>query len=234
LQGGQHTLPTLPQGVFPVFSGDRIIDPKRHMDKFLIVFDIHLIEHDDVTVRVFLHDLIGPSYEWYLSLLTHYIRSLDDLENMFMTMYAPPIAYQTLLTQFTQIHLKRGEIIRYSNMQFFMTLNQILEEQRQNALVIFVFYNNLILANVNYSMRSSQLNNLYGAIQKEMEMEEFMMETNVDPEIILGKIHIQMNTLAIHIKDHLLREMLKIKEWVEGSSKGFPLMLGMIQWLLKK
>jgi hypothetical protein len=28
-------------------------------------------------------------------------------------------------------------------------------------------------------------------------MEEFMLETNVDPEIILGKVQRQMNTLSI-------------------------------------
>jgi hypothetical protein len=116
LHGEQHTFPTLPQGVLPVFSGDGIMDPKRHMDQFLSVCDIHLIEHDDVMVRVFLQTLIGPTYEWYLSLPTQSIGSFDDLESMFMTMYAPPIAYHTLLTQFTQIHLKKGERIRDFNL----------------------------------------------------------------------------------------------------------------------
>jgi hypothetical protein len=37
LHGEQHTLPTLPQGVLPVFSGDGIMDPKIHMDQFLSV-----------------------------------------------------------------------------------------------------------------------------------------------------------------------------------------------------
>jgi hypothetical protein len=88
------------------------MDPRRHMDQFLSVCDIHLIEHDDVMVRVFLQTLIGPTYEWYISLPTQSIGSFDDLENMFMTMYAPPVAYHTLLTQFTQIHLKKGERIK--------------------------------------------------------------------------------------------------------------------------
>jgi hypothetical protein len=68
LQGEQHQLPTLPQGILPIFSGDGIMDPKNHMDQFLSICDIHLIEHDDVMVRVFLQTLIGPTYEWYLSL----------------------------------------------------------------------------------------------------------------------------------------------------------------------
>jgi hypothetical protein len=42
-----------------------------------------------------------------------------------MTRYAQPIAYHTLLTQFTQIHLQKGERIKDFNLQFFKTLNQI-------------------------------------------------------------------------------------------------------------
>jgi hypothetical protein len=92
------------------------MDPKRHMDQFLTICEIHLIEHDDVMVRVFLQTLIGPTYEWYMSLPTPSILSFDDLETMFMTMYAPLVSYHTLLTQFTQIHLKKGERIRYFNL----------------------------------------------------------------------------------------------------------------------
>jgi hypothetical protein len=116
LQGEQHALPTLPQGVFPIFSGDGIMDLRRHMDQLLVVCDIHLIEHDDVMVRVFLYTLIALAYEWYLSLPVQSIRSFDDLENMFMTMYAPLVAYHTFLTKFTQIHLKKGERIRDFNL----------------------------------------------------------------------------------------------------------------------
>jgi hypothetical protein len=81
-----------------MFSGDGIMDPQRYMDRFLSIYHIHLIEHDDVMVRVFLQILIGLTYEWYIYLPTHSIGSFDDLENMFMTMYAHPIAYCTLLT----------------------------------------------------------------------------------------------------------------------------------------
>jgi hypothetical protein len=61
------------------------MDPKKHMDQFLSICDIHLIEHDDVMVKVFLQTLIGPTYDWYLSLLAQSIAYFDDIEDMFMT-----------------------------------------------------------------------------------------------------------------------------------------------------
>jgi hypothetical protein len=45
-------------------------------------------------------------------------------------------------------------------------LNQNPEDQRPNSLVIFGFYNNAMPGNVNYSIGSSQINDLDGAIQK--------------------------------------------------------------------
>jgi hypothetical protein len=101
LHGEKHPLPTLSQGILPVFSGDVLMDPKRHMDLFLSICDIHLIEQYDAMVRVFLKTLIGLVYEWYIYLPAQSIGSLDDIEDMFMTIYAHPITYHTLLSQFT-------------------------------------------------------------------------------------------------------------------------------------
>jgi len=68
LQGEQHPLPTLPQGVLLVLSGDKTLDTKRHIDQFLVMCEIHLVKHDDIMVRVLLQTLIGPTYEWYMYL----------------------------------------------------------------------------------------------------------------------------------------------------------------------
>jgi hypothetical protein len=66
-------------------------------------------------------------------------------------------------------------------------LNQFPEGKFPNDPVIFGCYNNDMPSNVNYAIRSSQINDLNEAIQKETEMEEYMLENNVDPKIILGK-----------------------------------------------
>jgi hypothetical protein len=83
LQGEQHPLLTLPQEVLPFFLGDGSIDMKRHIDQLLVVCNIHLIENDDVMVRVVLQTLTRRSYQWYLFLLAQSISSFDYLEKMF-------------------------------------------------------------------------------------------------------------------------------------------------------
>jgi hypothetical protein len=54
-----------------------------------------------------------------------------------------------------------------------------------------------MLGNVNYAIISSQINDLHGAIKNETKMEEYMLDTNANPKIILGKVQIQMFGLSI-------------------------------------
>jgi hypothetical protein len=181
-----------------VLLGDRIMDPKRHIDQFLsMCIELHLIEYEDVMVRLFLQTSIGPTHEWYMSLPAWSIVSFNDIETMFMTMYVPPITYHTLLTQFTQIHLKKGERIRYFKLRFYKVLNQIPEDQRPNDPIILGCYKNAMLSNVKYSIRDDQINNLYGDMNKETKMEGIMIETNANPNIILGKVQREMTNLTI-------------------------------------
>ena len=59
IRGEQHELPVLPKGTLKKFSKDGTIDAKIHIDLFLDVCDFHLVEHDDVMVRLFLQTLSG-------------------------------------------------------------------------------------------------------------------------------------------------------------------------------
>jgi hypothetical protein len=95
----------------PLFSGDGAIDPKRHLDLLLGMGEFHLIEHDYIIMRLFIHILNGCAYECHTSLPTISIRSFYGIETMFLTMYAPLVAYHTFLMQLTQICLGKGEII---------------------------------------------------------------------------------------------------------------------------
>ena len=39
--------------VLPLFNGDGVMSPEKHLDKFLAIYDIHSVLHDDIMVRVF-------------------------------------------------------------------------------------------------------------------------------------------------------------------------------------
>jgi hypothetical protein len=101
-----------------------------------------------------------------MSLPARSISSFDDLETMFLTVYALPTTYHTLLTQFTQIHLKKGERIRDFNLIFFKISNQILEKQKPNSPIILRCYKNAMPSNVKFSIGDAQIEDLYGSMHK--------------------------------------------------------------------
>jgi hypothetical protein len=148
-------------------------------------------------VRLFLQTLSGRSYEWYMTLHSRSIGSFNDLEAMFLTMFTPPIAYHTLLINFTQIGLRKNEKIRDFNLRCNKTLSKIPEDKRPNDPVILDCYKNAMPWNVKYSIRTSQMDTLEEAMTKGTEMEEIMIETGVDPNIILGKVQRQLGGLSI-------------------------------------
>jgi hypothetical protein len=179
------------------FLGDGTIDAKRHLNLFLDVCDFHRVEYDDVMVRLFLQTLSGRAYEWYTTLPSRSIGSFNDLKAMFLTMFTPPVAYHTLLTNFTQIGLRKNERIQDFNLRFNKTLSKIPEDKIPNDPVILGCYKNAMPPNVKYAIRTSQMDTLEEAMIKATEMEEIMIEAGVDPDIILGKVHRQLGGLNI-------------------------------------
>jgi hypothetical protein len=149
-------------------------------------------------VRLFLQTLSERSYEWYTTFPSRAIRSFNDLGAMFLTMFPPPISYHTLLTDFTQIGLRKNERIRDFNLRFNKTLSRIPKDKRPNDPIILDFYKNAMALDVKYSIRTSQMDTLEEAMTKAIEMEEIMIETGVEPDIILGRVQRQMGGLNIH------------------------------------
>jgi len=86
-------------------------------------------------------------------------------------MFAPQIAYHTLLTNFTQIGLRKNEIIRYFNLRFNQTISKIPGNKRLNDPMILGCYKNVMPPNVKYVIRTSQMDTLEEAMIKAMNME---------------------------------------------------------------
>jgi hypothetical protein len=117
---------------------------------------------------------------------------------MFLNMSPPPpIAYHTLLTDFTQIGLRKNKRIQYFNLRFNKTLRRIPEDKRPNDPVILGCYKNAMPLNVKYAIKISHMDTLEEAMTKSTDMEEIMIEMSVDPDIILGKEQRHMGGLNI-------------------------------------
>jgi hypothetical protein len=148
-------------------------------------------------VRLFIQTLSERVYEWYMKLPSRSIGSFNDLEAMFLTMFTPLVAYHTLLTDFTQIGLRKNERIQDFNLRFNKTLSNILEDKILNDLVILGCYKNTMSPNVKYAIRTYHMDNLEEAMIKSIKMEEIMIDMGADLDIILGKLQRKLGGLSI-------------------------------------
>jgi hypothetical protein len=82
-------------------------------------------------------------------------------------------------------------------LRFNKTMSRIPEDKRPNDPVILGFYKNEMLLNVKYAIKTSQMDALEEAMTKSTEMEEIMIETGIDPDIILGKVQRNIGGLII-------------------------------------
>jgi hypothetical protein len=81
----------------------------------------------------------------------------------------------------------KNERIRDFNLRFNKNMNKIPEDKRPNEPVILSCYKNVIPPNVQFSIRTSQIDTLKEEMTKATKMEEIMIEMVADLDIILGK-----------------------------------------------
>jgi len=148
-------------------------------------------------VRLHLQTLSEKYYEWYTTFPSRSICSFNDLKVSLLNMFSPPIPYHTLLKDITQIGLRKNKRIQDFNLRFNKNLSRILEDKRPNDPVIISFYKNEMPPNVKHAIRTSQMDTLEEVMTKATDMEEIMIETGVDPDIILGKLQRHIGGLNI-------------------------------------
>ena len=178
--------------IFPLFNGDGVMNLENHLNQFLSICDIHSVIEGDVMVRVFLQTLVGPSYDCYLSLPTNLTTCFNDIEDAFLDRYSQAMEYHTLLVEFMQIHLQKNEKIYDFIIRFRYMLQKIPKDKQPNHLVSFGCFNNAMPTNVKYAIKASSITTLGEVMDKSYEREENILESNVDPELILGKVQRKM------------------------------------------
>lgn len=133
------------------------------------------------------HIIVGLAYDCYLYLPIGLITCFNNIKDSLLLSYSQLIAYHTLLTNFTQIQLKKNEKIQDFHCRFFRILYQMPNKECLNQPVIFGCLKNAMSMNGKYAIRVSNIATLEEAMAKSFQMEENILESNVDPVVFLGK-----------------------------------------------
>lgn len=118
IPGGIYDLPRNPDKFCNKFYylGARTVD--EHIEAFKDVVVCNNIEHQDVVCRIFPYSLGKNEYNWYLTLPTNSITSLDVLEKAFIDQFQVYVDPGTLYHQFASLKKSPNEPLTTFNTSF--------------------------------------------------------------------------------------------------------------------
>ncbi|KAH9297949.1 hypothetical protein KI387_029631, partial [Taxus chinensis] len=64
---------------FPKFKGDGKVHPDEHIAAFIVACGVLGVEHEDVSVRLFVENLQDNAADWFYHLLASTITSWDTM-----------------------------------------------------------------------------------------------------------------------------------------------------------
>ncbi|KAH9316903.1 hypothetical protein KI387_018672, partial [Taxus chinensis] len=146
-----HDLPKGRRIFFLKFFGDGKQNPGDHLTAFFISCGVLAIEHEDVSVRLFietLHDLAG---EWFYRLAPSTITNWATMRDAFLRRFKAAEDFSTLITQLTQLkepHEHMWDFIA----KFQRLLYKILASASLNNENQKVFFINALLLEVSYQL----------------------------------------------------------------------------------
>lgn len=104
IAGQPHDLPTGDyRKRLPKFSGNNAITFEDHLEAFLKYVDDLEVEHEDVTMKMFLQTLEGNARIWYMALLARSIDSWESFKRRFSEKWSYKQDNAFMLSEFTSI-----------------------------------------------------------------------------------------------------------------------------------
>ena len=74
-----NDMPADYQSKIPIFDATQSITAQQHVDKMNDFFDLHEVEAENVTTRLFVQSFKGEVRKWFRDLLVGSIRTLQEL-----------------------------------------------------------------------------------------------------------------------------------------------------------
>jgi hypothetical protein len=103
------------------FTGNNGVIAEDHMDKFLALFQLHLINDDagDLVMKLFSATLHGDARKWYVSLPNVNITYMDQLEETFLKIWNIKIEdIHMLIKRLEYMKQTKNETIREFSTRF--------------------------------------------------------------------------------------------------------------------
>ncbi|KAH9326512.1 hypothetical protein KI387_006690, partial [Taxus chinensis] len=97
---------------FPKFRGDGKVHPDEHIAAFIVACGILGVEHEDVSVRIFVETLQDNVVDWFYHLPVGTITNWNTMTTQFEQRFKPAEDVHALLAQISHIKKEPFEPMR--------------------------------------------------------------------------------------------------------------------------
>jgi hypothetical protein len=112
----------------PKFTGEGDIAIEEHLEAFYSFTDDHVIMHEDIWMRIFIHSLEGEARKWFRALPSGSIDGIEALDNAFLRQWGDKKDFMYYMTEFGSLKRKEGESISDFSKRFNKMYNKIPTE----------------------------------------------------------------------------------------------------------
>jgi len=116
------------------------ITAQRHVEKMWNFFDLHEIDEENVTMRLFMQTFGGEVRKWFRALPARSVPTLEDLKRQFLECWEVKKDPLQIKFEYTNIKRNVGESIQDSCIRFNVAYNAIpddLKPTRKSTLLKF-------------------------------------------------------------------------------------------------
>lgn len=167
-----HELPRVSRKHLPKFQGDGKQHPDEHITAFYIIFGILGIEHEDVSIRLFIESLQGVAAKWFFTLPNASITDWASLRTKFEEIFNPTEDSHALLAQLTTMRKEAHEPMREFVEKFNKLVTQIPNDVRPTDHNLKCFLINTQLPKVSFYLCRENLVNVEAAQQLATSLED--------------------------------------------------------------
>jgi hypothetical protein len=109
----------------PKYIGEGDIAPEEHFEAFYSFTYDHVIMHEDVWMRIFVHSLEGEARKWFRGLPPRSIDGIEALDNAFLRQWGDKKDFMYYRTEFGPLKRKEGESVSDFSKRFNKMYNKI-------------------------------------------------------------------------------------------------------------
>jgi hypothetical protein len=183
IPGYPRQMPPKYEKWLPKFTGTDVIGAEEHMSSFWAFFQLHPIADDaeDLVMKLFSATLYDAARRWYIGLPDGSIKTMDQLEEVFLKRWSIKEDPNMLLTRLYGIAKRENETIREYHTRFEAALQRVPPSHKPSDDYLAHLYTRSFSGQLGYLLRDKNPQSIQEAQEIATRIEGNLLSAKIEP-----------------------------------------------------